>query len=134
MEMIEHIMSGGRPVCYIIRAELSPKETTFLTPQTFNLQVGFVVYGAGGEIARHVHKSIERRIIGTSEVLVLKKGHCEIDIYNNERELIATRDLRKGDIVLMVSGGHSFRMLEETVLLEIKQGPYPGVEGEKELF
>lgn len=134
MEMIEHIMSGGQPVCYIIRAELSPKETTFLTPQTFNLQVGFVVYGAGGEIARHVHKSIERRIIGTSEVLVLKKGHCEIDIYNNERELIATRDLRKGDIVLMVSGGHSFRMLEETVLLEIKQGPYPGVEGEKELF
>lgn len=134
MEMIEHIMSGGRPVCYIIRAELNPKETTFLTPQTFNLQVGFVVYGAGGEIPRHVHRPIERRITGTSEVLVLKKGHCQIDIYNDERELIATRDLRKGDIVLMVSGGHSFRMFEETVLLEIKQGPYPGVEGEKELF
>ena len=134
METIERIMSGDRPVCYIIRAELNPKETTFLTPQTFNLQVGFVVYGAGGEIPRHVHRPIERRITGTSEVLVLKKGHCQIDIYNDERELIATRDLRKGDIVLMVSGGHSFRMFEETVLLEIKQGPYPGVEGEKELF
>jgi len=134
VEMIEHITSSGRPVCYIIRAELNPKETTFLTPQTFSIQVGFVVYGAGGEIARHVHKSIERRITGTSEVLVLKKGHCQIDIYNDERELIATRDLRKGDIVLMVSGGHGFRMLEETVLLEIKQGPYLGVEGEKDRF
>ena len=132
--MIEHITSSGRPVCYIIRAELSPKETTFLTPQTSNLQVGFVVYGAGGEIARHVHKPIERHITGTSEVLVVKKGRCQIDIYNDERELIATRDLRKGDLMLMVGGGHGFRMLEETVLLEIKQGPYLGVEGEKERF
>jgi hypothetical protein len=132
--MIEHITSSGRPVCYIVRAELNPKETTFLTPPTFNLQVGFVVYGAGGEIPRHAHKPIERRITGTAEVLVVKKGRCQIDIYDDEREMIATRDLYEGDIMLMVSGGHGFRMLEETVLLEIKQGPYPGAEEEKERF
>jgi hypothetical protein len=33
----------------------------------------------------------------------------------------------------MVAGGHGYRMLEETVLLEVKQGPYTGVE-ERELF
>jgi hypothetical protein len=33
----------------------------------------------------------------------------------------------------MVGGGHGFRMLENTVLLEVKQGPYTGID-EKRLF
>ena len=41
--------------------------------------------------------------------------------------------LREGDILLMVDGGHGFRMLEDTVFLEIKQGPYTGIE-DKERF
>lgn len=99
----------------------------------FNLQFGFVVYPAQGEVARHVHRKLERHIVGTSEVLILKQGRCEIDIYNDDRELVTTRELRTGDVMLMVSGGHGFRMLEDTVLLEIKQGPYTGVD-EKERF
>jgi len=117
----------------VIRAALQPKETTFITPSNYKQQVGFVVYPAGGEIARHVHRSLERHLVGTSEVLVVKKGHCLIDIYNDERELVATRELFTGDVMLMVGGGHGFRMLEETVFLEIKQGPYTGID-EKERF
>jgi len=33
----------------------------------------------------------------------------------------------------LVGGGHGFRMQEDTVLLEIKQGPYLGL-GEKEFL
>ena len=133
MNYIEHVTWDGKPLSYIIRAEMKPDKTTFLTPQEFNLQVGFVVYPAQGEIVRHIHKPLERHITGTSEVLVIKKGRCEIDIYNDNRELVATRELRTGDILLMVGGGHGFRMLEDTILLEIKQGPYTGLE-EKERF
>ena len=66
-------------------------------------------------------------------MIIVKKGYCLLDIYNNDRQLVATRELYPGDLTLMVSGGHSFRMLEDTVLLEIKQGPYTGVD-EKERF
>ena len=66
-------------------------------------------------------------------MLIIKKGRCQIDIYNNERELVVTRELAEGDIMLMVSGGHGFRLLEDTILLEVKQGPYTGLE-EKERF
>lgn len=130
---IERIMWNDIPLCYIVRAELIPTKTTFLTPPEFKQQVGYVVYPSGGEIARHVHRSIERKLMGTSEVLVVKKGHCLIDIYNDDHELLATRDLYPGDVMLMVGGGHGFRMLEDTVLLEIKQGPYTGID-EKERF
>jgi hypothetical protein len=34
--------------------------------------------------------------------------------------------LEPGDLLLNLIGGHSFDMLEETTLLEIKQGPYAG--------
>jgi uncharacterized protein with PhoU and TrkA domain len=133
MEPIELITWMGKPLAYIIRAEINPEQTIFLTPPDLNFQVGFVVYPAGGEIARHVHRPLERHIVGTSEVLVVKKGRCLIDIYNDERELVATRELRMGDVLLMIGGGHGFHMLEDTIFLEIKQGPYIGLD-EKERF
>ena len=59
-------------------------------------------------------------LVGTFEVLVVKKGRCQIHIYNDDRELVATRELHTGDVMLMVGGGHGFRMLKDTVFLEIK--------------
>lgn len=132
-EILERITSNGVPLCYLIRSHSVPDKTTFLTPPEFKQQVGYVVYKTGTEIARHIHRSIERKLVGTSEVLIVKSGHCLIDIYNDERELITTRHLYESDIMLMVGGGHGFRMLEDTVLLEIKQGPYLGID-EKERF
>jgi hypothetical protein len=130
---VEIISWNDQPLTYIIRANPLPDQTTFLTLPEFKQQVGFVVYPQGGEIARHIHRPLERHLIGTSEVLVLLKGCCVIDIYNDERELVATRELGVGDVMLMVGGGHGFRILEDTVFLEVKQGPYTGLD-EKERF
>ena len=125
--------ADGQPLAYIVRANMMPNTTTFVTPDTTNMQLGFVVYPSGGTIARHVHLPLERRITGTNEVLIVRQGRCEINIYGEARDLVATRELRTGDVMLMVAGGHGFRMLENTVLLEVKQGPYTGFE-EKERF
>src|SRR4030095_506112 len=125
--MVEDITWNNKTLAYIVRAEMEPNQTTFLTPQHFNLQLGFVVYPQGGEVTRHVHLPLERHIIGTSEVLLVRKGRCEVDIYDDNKELITTRELREGDVLLMIEGGHGFRMLEDTVFLEIKQGPYTGL-------
>jgi mannose-6-phosphate isomerase-like protein (cupin superfamily) len=133
MDFFEQIAWVDRPLAYIIRRELLPAATTFLTPSDLPQQLGFVVYPAGGEIKPHLHRPLERTIRGTSEVLVVKKGRCEVDIYNNSQERIATRELREGDILLLVDGGHGFRLLEDTVFVEIKQGPYTGFD-EKERF
>lgn len=132
-DLVEAICWGDNCLAYIIRARFLPDKTTFLTPPEYKQQVGYIVYPAGGEIERHVHRPLERHLEGTSEVLVVRRGRCEIDVYNDERQLVATRELRQGDIMLMVGGGHGFRMLEDTIFLEIKQGPYVGID-EKERF
>ena len=130
---IEIISTGGQQLAYIVRGGHLPEATTFITPSSFKQQVGYVVYPAGGQIKRHTHRPLERHLIGPSEVLVVLKGRAEIDVYDDELALVATRELHSGDVMLMIGGGHGFRMLEDTVFLEIKQGPYTGLD-EKEQF
>jgi quercetin dioxygenase-like cupin family protein len=130
---LETIALDGQVLAYIVRCAELPERTTFLTPDDCNLQVGQIVYPAGGEIARHMHLPVERHLVGTTEVLLVERGRCEVDVFGPDRQLVTTRELRAGDLLIAVGGGHGFRVLEDTVLLEIKQGPYPGG-AEKERF
>jgi hypothetical protein len=128
----EIITKDGVELCYIIRGELAPDITTFVTPPDYKQQVGFIAYPAGGEVQRHLHLPLERHLVGTSEVLLVRKGRCVLDVYDDAKEFVASHEVKAGDLVLMVGGGHGFRMLEDTLFLEVKQGPY--LELEKERF
>jgi hypothetical protein len=131
--VVEHIARDGKPIATIIRASYMPDKTTFVSPDEYYQQAGLVVCPAGGVIPRHAHLPIERHLKGTPETLLVRKGNVEIDLYDPERNLIGTWTLGQGDVVLLVSGGHGIRCLEDTVLMEIKQGPYTGLK-EKERF
>ena len=131
---IERIQDhDGSTLALVVRGRASASETTFVTPDELSLQLGFVVYPASGEVPRHVHRPIDRRITGTLEVLLVREGRCLLDLYDDAREPVTTTELASGDVVLLVAGGHGVRMLEDTVLLEVKQGPYTGID-EKERF
>ncbi len=117
----------------LIPADYKPTATSFITSPELAQQVGFVVYPAGGVIKQHIHKNTDRQSCSCSEALFVREGRLEIDIFDENKKLLATRELHAGDFVLMVSGGHGFRVLEATVLLEVKLGPYGGA-ADKELF
>lgn len=133
MELVEPIVWREKVLGCIIRAQLQPDKTLFLTPPDFGLQIGYVVTPAGESVRRHVHVPQERRVVGTPEVLVVKEGRCRVDIYGEEREFVASRELQAGDVFLSLCGGHGFHMMERTVFLEIKQGPYTGPDS-REIF
>jgi hypothetical protein len=123
--VIETIDADGQILAYLIRSGPLPEATRYLTPSDAPLQVGHVVYGAGQEIPRHVHLPVERHLIGTAEVLIVQQGQCEVDIYTSDRRLLTSRQLNVGDIMISLAGGHGFRVQQDLVLLEVKQGPYP---------
>lgn len=133
MPTIDTIAVGGTVLCHVVRTDRLPDITTFATPPEAVIQVGHVVHPRGHEIVRHAHRPVERRVTGTAEVLLVQRGRCEIDVYDTDRQFVRTAELREGDILVMLAGGHGFRMLDDTVLLEVKQGPYLGPD-EKELF
>ena len=127
-DFVEQITSNGQLLACVVRRQVSPDATTFVTQPELNLQVGFVVYPAGGEVQPHAHRPIDRRIIGTSEVLIVKRGRCIVDVYDVDSRLVASPVLETGDLVVLLGHGHGCRMLEDTVLLEVKQGPYLGLD------
>lgn len=133
MEFVESIRKDDRLLCLVVRPPSDLDRTTFVTPDALNLQLGFVVTPAGGGVPRHGHRPVERRLTGTPEVVLVRSGRCSVDIYDEARNLVTSRELVAGDVVVLVAGGHAFTMAEDTVLMEVKQGPYAGA-GDKERF
>ena len=133
MSEIEWIKDGDEVLAIIIPHSYTPKKTEFVTPSDYKQQVGFVVYKADEFIVPHIHIPMERKFVGTPEALLVRLGSVEVQLYNNDKQLVTERELRQGDIILLVGGGHGFTMLEDTVLFELKQGPYIGPK-EKERF
>jgi hypothetical protein len=123
----EFITSRGLTLALVLRAGPKPQGAQFVTPPEAGLQVGVLGHAEGTTIPRHVHREVDRHVSGTSEVLIVRSGMCEVDVYD-EQELIGTVQLCPGDVIVLMEGGHGLRMLKDTVLVEVKQGPYLGLE------
>jgi mannose-6-phosphate isomerase-like protein (cupin superfamily) len=128
MEHIEEITHNGSVVAVIVRAAARASETTFLTGPDENFQVGFIVKEPGQDVPAHRHKPLERNLRGTAEVLFVREGACTLDLFGSDNSILSSHDLAVGDVVLLLSEGHGIRMTDRTVFLEVKQGPYPGVD------
>ncbi len=126
MDEVENITDKGTLLAQVIRAEVSSGKTTFLTPAESAMQMGFIVRGSGDTVPRHCHEPGERRITTTSEALIVREGECDLTIYGVDREKVREVNLKEGDVVLLLAGGHGLRFRQDTVLLEIKQGPFLG--------
>jgi hypothetical protein len=123
---VEQIAHGGELMCILIRATPSPEMTMFYTPSDSALQVGHVVYPSGSALARHSHRQSTRSVTGTPEVLQVQTGRVSFDLYSDDQKLVCTREIAAGDTVVFLAGGHGFRFIDDTILLEVKQGPYAG--------
>lgn len=98
----------------------------FFTENDQPFQLAVMRHQRSTEIQAHIHKRIERKVDTTSEVLVMTKGAVQVDFYDSSRCFVSSRKLYKGEALLILSGGHGFRMLEDSEWFYVKQGPYAG--------
>jgi hypothetical protein len=126
--LIENIYHGTTELAIIIRAGYVREGITFLTPNDYSQQLGYMNRPAGYRIPAHIHNSVPRAVTFTREVLFVKSGKLRVDFYNDDRAYVVSRILQAGDVILLASGGHGFEMLEATEMIEVKQGPYAGDE------
>jgi|TARA_B110001452_G_scaffold102032_1_gene84636 hypothetical protein len=100
----------------------------FLTKDQDLLQLGFINHKKNHHIKSHIHLKKPRIINYCTEVLLIEKGKVKIKFFdNNNSDIKKDKILNKGDIIILFQGGHGFKILEKTQIIEIKQGPY--VEG-----
>jgi hypothetical protein len=124
--MVERIRKGDKIVSIIVRASFNKEGVSFFTPNDFSQQLAFMKHPAGKVIEPHKHNPVVREVLFTNEVLFIRKGKLRVDFYDEEKNYLESRILLAGDVILLVSGGHGFEVLEEIEMIEVKQGPYAG--------
>jgi hypothetical protein len=126
--MIETIKIGDKILSVIIRAKYKSDGIEFFTPGDFSQQLGYMNRSKGYSIPPHRHNLIERKVTLTQEVLYIKSGKVRVDFYDDAQHYLESRIVETGDVILLASGGHGFEMLEDSEMIEVKQGPYCGEE------
>ena len=124
--MIEQLNHNEKVLGIIIRAKYHTDGISFFTPGGFSQQLGYMNRPKDYVIEPHVHNLVERKVDLTQEVLVVRSGKVRVDFYDDDCNYLESRILQTGDTILLAHGGHGFKMLEPTEMVEVKQGPYCG--------
>lgn len=126
--MIEKIKHEATTLAIIIRASYVKAGIEFFTDDEDSQQLGYMNRPEGYIIVPHYHNLISRKVHLTQEVLFIKSGKVRADFYDKDRNYIKSSVLLAGDVILLSDGGHGFKMLEASEIIEVKQGPYCGDE------
>jgi mannose-6-phosphate isomerase-like protein (cupin superfamily) len=131
--MLETIVHEDKTLAIVLRAGYHEEGIRFFTPDEFSQQLAYMNRPAGYVIPPHVHNPVRREVQYTNEVLFIKSGRVRVDFYSDRQRYLESTVLERGDVILLVVGGHGFEMLEASEIVEVKQGPYAG-EADKTRF
>ncbi len=123
--MIEKIKHKKKLFALIVRGKYrNRKGITFFTENKDIQQFGYMNHKKNHIIKPHIHKSQTRKLIYTSEVILILKGKLRVDFYNTKKKYLFSKVLKEKDIIMLVHGAHGFKVLKDVQMIEIKQGPY----------
>lgn len=98
-----------------------------MTSDDYTLQLGLIGHQPGHHIREHIHNpSIHYKVDTTQEFLYVESGKINVTVYDFGWNIVGKTELSAGDIILQISGGHGFDIVETCYLIEVKQGPFPG--------
>ena len=123
--MIEKIIHKKKMLALIVRGKYRRKKGIhFFTPESATQQFGYMKHNRKHIIKPHLHQKRLTKILSTTEVILIMKGVLRVDFYNQKKKYLYSKILKKDDIIMLVHGGHGFKVLKNVEMLEIKQGPY----------
>ena len=133
MAEFQIIKKKDRILAMILGNNYNEDGVKFLTPDEYSQQIAYMHHPEGKVIDAHIHNLVHRNVVLTQEVLFIKKGKLRVDFYDDYQDYLESCILNEGDTILLASGGHGFKVIEEVEMIEVKQGPYSG-ENDKTRF
>ena len=117
----------------IVRREDITSYRTDASPDTEYLQLSARSIANNTTIKAHKHIPFLRETKITQEAWIILQGSVEGCFYDLDDRLIERVIFNQGDSVVLFRGGHKLTTLkEDTILYEIKTGPYYGQETDKQ--
>ena len=120
---MEIIKNNKKILAMILRKNYKNKGLEFFTPSSFSQQIAQMSYDKGKVIDCHYHRNISRKTLSTQEVLIIKSGKLKVLLFD-KKKFFCSKILNSGDLILLASGGHGFKVLKDVKMIEVKQGPY----------
>ena len=103
----------------------------FVTTDDKFMQLGIWNYKKNHELPPHFHNEFERKSHKTNEFVFVAKGKLQSDLYSEQGEFIETVIVEEGEGILLHNHAHHYKILEDSIILESKNGPFMGVEKDK---
>tara|TARA_Y100001970_G_scaffold282550_1_gene395589 strand:- start:1800 stop:2237 length:438 start_codon:yes stop_codon:yes gene_type:complete len=123
--MIEKVIYKKKQYALIVRKKFrSNKGINFFTKDNDTQQFGYMKHKKNHLIMPHQHNKRLTKILKTTEVILLLKGILRVDFYDNYQKYLFSKKVYAGDIIMLVHGGHGFKVLKDLEMIEVKQGPY----------
>ena len=123
--MIEKILYKNKLFALIVRKKFRKKAgINFFTSNEATQQFGYMKHKKNYIIQPHQHNIRLTKILRTTEVIILLKGTLRVDFYNNNKKYLFSKIVNAKDIIMLVHGGHGFKVLKNVEMIEVKQGPY----------
>jgi hypothetical protein len=123
--MIEKILHKNKLFALIVRGKYRKKSgINFFTSKKATQQFGYMKHKKDHIIKPHNHNKRLTKILRTTEVILLLKGALRVDFYDNKKKYLFSKIIKEKDIIMLVHGGHGFKVLKNVEMVEIKQGPY----------
>ena len=120
--------SDGNLLAIVVESwDRSKAGVKFFTSDDHTQQVASIAHPAGKIIAPHFHNEQPRMVTQTREVLIVRKGRMVVTFFDATNRQVDQCFSGEGDILILISGGHSFEVVEDIEMIEVKQGPYLGV-------
>lgn len=103
----------------------------FVSEPEWSLQVGLLEWPRALAVSAHAHLPHNPGQVLHQEFLLVVSGEVEVEFFDETGFRFQTEILAQGQALLQVRGGHGFRSLTESRLIEVKSGPYQGREKDK---
>ena len=123
--MISYITYKKETLAIIIKSNYLKKTgINFFTNKKLSQQVAFMNHPKNYTISPHLHRKINRKINSTTEVLIIINGILKVNFYNQNKKFLFSKLAKKNDIIILLTGGHGFKIIKNCKFIEVKQGPY----------
>ncbi len=132
--MLEIIKDGLVLARHIKKEDIRSNLNFFSNDNEF-IQVGTWNYEAGKVLDRHYHNVVKREIDRTFEVIIVIQGKIQADIYDLNNILVKSIEVNEGETLVQLNSGHGYKILkDDTLVVEVKNGPYLGAELDRTRF
>lgn len=107
-----------------IKLSVMPKGSVPHTDGKQSLELLTLKYPKKTYLKAHVHIPRKRITNRLQECFIVLKGKARMDLFGPDKKFFKSIYLKPGQLFIALAGGHGFQMMEDTEMVELKNGPF----------